>query len=77
MTTRFQREIDKIRRTIEELWFIERRIIRATGRLQGKPGDTGLRIAAERLSGTRAALAQAEEELEVADGLYLPEAEQS
>ena len=71
MTTRIEAEIKKVRATLEELGRIERRIIRACGRLQGEPGDTGLRMAAERLAGTRQALAQAEEELEVADGLYL------
>lgn len=75
--SRIHDEIDKLHTTLEELERIERRILRTIGRLRGEPGDTGLRMAAERLAGTREALAQAEEELEVADGLYLPEADQS
>lgn len=69
---RLEAEIAKVRTTLEELGRIERRIIRACGRLQGEAGDTGLRMAAEQLAGTRQALAQAEEDLEVAAGLYLP-----
>lgn len=66
-------EAAKVRGTLEELGRVERRIIRATGRLQGGPGQTGLAVALEHLSGMREGLSQAEEELEIDDGLYLTE----
>lgn len=71
MSARIHAEIEKIRTTLDQLDRIERRIVRMTGRLEGEPGEAAARVAIAQISGSREALAQAEEELEVHDGLYL------
>ena len=73
--TRLEKAISEIRRNLDRLLKLEGELIRTRGGLDGLPGSAAIDVAIEGVGHVRAAIDQAEQELEIEAGLYLPEPE--
>lgn len=73
--TRLEKAISEIRGNLDRLLKLEGELIRTRGGLDGLPGANALDVAIEGVGHVRGAVDQAEHELEIEAGLYLPETE--
>ena len=73
--TRLEKAIAAVRKNLDRLSKIEGELMRTRGGLEGLPGSSAIDVAIEGVGHVRAAVDQAEHELEIEAGLYLPEPE--
>lgn len=69
--TRLEKTIGEVRKNLDRLMKVESELIRTRGGLDGLPGTAAFDVAIEGVGHVRAAVDQAEHELELEAGLYL------